>query len=65
MNRLDILAKANTHSIRKELAAPHFFEGALLGNGSLGVVACTKPDGISLYFGHSGIWAIGMLRCGI
>ena len=29
MNRLDILAKAKMHSIKKELAAPNFFEGAL------------------------------------
>lgn len=58
MNRFDILATARKHSIKKELAAPHFFQGALLGNGSLGVVVSTKPDGISLYFGHNDIWDI-------
>lgn len=58
MKQMDILSLAKKHSIKKELAAPHFFEGALLGNGSLGVVASTKPDGISLYFGHNDIWDI-------
>ena len=58
MKQTDILSLAKKHSIKKELAAPHFFEGALLGNGSLGVVASTKPDGISLYFGHNNIWDI-------
>lgn len=55
---MDILALVKKHSIRKELAAPDFFEGALLGNGDLGVVVCTKPDGISLHLGHNDIWDI-------
>ena len=62
MNRFDILATARKHSIKKELAAPHFFQGALLGNGSLGVVVSTKPDGISLYFGHNNIWDIRIVE---
>ena len=58
MNRFDIPETAKKHSIRKELAAPHFFQGALLGNGNLGVVVTTKPDGIALYLGHNDIWDI-------
>ena len=48
MNAFDILATAKKHSIKKDIAAPDFFEGALMGNGDLGVVACTRPDGIVL-----------------
>ena len=58
MKQPDILSLAKKHSIRKELAAPHFFEGTLLGNGSLGVVACTRPDAIVLRLGHNNIWDI-------
>ena len=58
MNAADILSLAKKHSITKELAAPDFFEGALLGNGGLGVVVCTRPDGIVLHLGHNDIWDI-------
>ena len=58
MNAFDILATAKKHSIKKDIAAPDFFEGALMGNGDLGVVACTRPDGIVLYLGHNDIWDI-------
>lgn len=58
MKPIDIPALAKRHSIRKELAAPDFFEGALLGNGNLGVVVCTRPDAIVLHFGHNDIWDI-------
>ena len=58
MKRFDILSMAKKHSIRKELAAPDFFEGALLGNGDMGVVACTRPDAIVLHLGHNDIWDI-------
>ncbi len=58
MNTQDILTIAKKHAIKKELAAPAFFEGALLGNGALGVVVCSRPDGIVLYFGHNDIWDI-------
>ena len=58
MNQLDSICMAEKHSITHELAAPDFFEGALLGNGNLGVVVCTRPDGISLHLGHNDIWDI-------
>ena len=37
---------------------PDFFSGAVLGNGGLGVVATTRPDGIVLYFSHNNVWDI-------
>jgi len=46
MNALDVIALAKKHSIKKDTAAPDFFEGALLGNGDLGGVACTRPAAI-------------------
>lgn len=58
MKTADILSLAKKHSIRHELASPDFFEGALLGNGGLGVVVCTRPDGIVLHLGHNDIWDI-------
>ena len=58
MKPIDMIAMAKKHSIRRELAQPHFFEGALLGNGDLGVVACTRPDAIVLHLGHNDIWDI-------
>ena len=58
MRSIDVLSMAKKHAIRRELAAPHFFEGMLLGNGDLGVVACTRPDAIVLHLGHNDIWDI-------
>ncbi|MEI6167085.1 MAG: hypothetical protein WCS52_07810 [bacterium] len=37
---------------------PRFMEGALLGNGALGVVVCTRPDAVVLRFGHNNVWDI-------
>ena len=54
----DVISFAKKHSIKKDVAAPDFFEGALMGNGNLGVVVCTRPDGMVLYFGHNNIWDI-------
>ena len=58
MQPIDVISMAKKHAIRRELAQPHFFEGALLGNGDLGVVACTRPDAIVLHLGHNDIWDI-------
>lgn len=49
---------AKKHSIKQEKPAPDFFEGALLGNGGMGVVVTTRPDAIVLYFGHNNVWDI-------
>lgn len=58
MRKSDILSIAKKHPITREIASPDFFEGALLGNGGLGVNVCTRPDAIVLYFGHNNIWDI-------
>lgn len=50
--------QAKKHSIESLKPAPDFFEGALLGNGGMGVVVTTRPDAVVLYFGHNNIWDI-------
>ena len=49
---------AQTHPILAEGPAPDFFEGALIGNGGLGAVVCTRPDAIVIRFGHNNVWDI-------
>ncbi len=46
------------HAIVGDRPAPDFFAGALLGNGGLGVVVCTRPDAVVLRFGHNNVWDI-------
>ncbi|MBX3252676.1 MAG: glycoside hydrolase N-terminal domain-containing protein [Chitinophagaceae bacterium] len=50
--------QAKKHTLRYDKPAVDFFEGALLGNGGMGVVVTTRPDGIMLYFGHNNVWDI-------
>lgn len=50
--------RAKSHTMTFEGPAPDFFQGALLGNGGLGVVVTTRPDGIVLRFGHNNVWDI-------
>jgi len=50
--------RAKLHSISSDQPAIDFFEGALLGNGAMGVVVTTRPDAIVLYFGHNNVWDI-------
>ena len=49
---------ARLHPLSYDLPAPDFFEGALLGNGAMGVVVTTRPDAVVLYFGHNNVWDI-------
>lgn len=49
---------AQKHNIHYNKPAPDFFEGALLGNGAMGVVVTTRPDAVVLYFGHNNVWDI-------
>lgn len=49
---------AAKHPIIADKPVPGFFEGALLGNGALGVVVTTRPDAICLHFGHNNVWDI-------
>jgi len=50
--------RAKLHPLTSDHPAVDFFEGALLGNGAMGVVVTTRPDGILLYFGHNNVWDI-------
>jgi hypothetical protein len=55
---MNSITQAKKHPIVFSKPAPNFFEGGLLGNGGLGVVVTTRPDGIVLYFGHNNVWDI-------
>ncbi|MEK8128288.1 hypothetical protein WMW72_10270 [Paenibacillus filicis] len=50
--------QAGQHPIQFDGPAPDFFEGALLGNGGLGVVVTTRPDAVLLHLGHNNVWDI-------
>lgn len=50
--------RAKLHPIKFDKPAVDFFQGALLGNGAMGVVVTTRPDGILIYFGHNNVWDI-------
>ena len=52
------IEQAKLYPIVADKPAPDFFSGALLGNGGLGVVVCTRPDAVVLYFGHNNVWDI-------
>jgi hypothetical protein len=53
---LDPLAVAATHPIVFDRPGPTFFSGALLGNGGLGALVCTRSDAIMIHFGHNDVW---------
>lgn len=50
--------RAKLHSLSYDRPAPDFFEGAILGNGAMGVIVTTRPDAVVLYFGHNNVWDI-------
>lgn len=50
--------RAKLHPITMNKPAIGFFDGALLGNGGMGVVVTTRPDAIVIYFGHNNVWDI-------
>ena len=54
----DSVARAAAHPIELSRPAPDFFSGALLGNGGLGAVVCTRPDAVLVHFGHNNVWDI-------
>ncbi|MDR1897961.1 MAG: glycoside hydrolase N-terminal domain-containing protein [Prevotellaceae bacterium] len=54
----DAVAKARSHPIELNKPAVNFFEGAVLGNGGLGVVVATRPDAVVFHFGHNNVWDI-------
>ena len=49
---------ASQHSIVRDSPSVDFFEGALLGNGAMGVVVRNRPDAIVIHFGHNNVWDI-------
>jgi alpha-L-fucosidase 2 len=51
----DPVARAARHAIKRNQPAPEFMDGAVLGNGHLGVVVTTRPDSVKLYFGHNSV----------
>ena len=55
---IDPLERAARHPITRDRPGPDFFEGALLGNGGLGAVVTTRPDGVVVHFGHNNVWDI-------
>jgi len=50
--------QARLHPIELNKPAVDFFEGAVLGNGGMGVVVTTRPDAIQFHFGHNNVWDI-------
>jgi hypothetical protein len=50
--------RAKEHALVFDGPAPNFFQGALLGNGALGVVVTTRPDAVVLRFGNNNVWDI-------
>jgi alpha-L-fucosidase 2 len=50
--------RAARHSLDCKKPAVNFFEGALLGNGGLGAVVTTRPDGVAIHLGHNNVWDI-------
>ncbi|KAA6301104.1 MAG: hypothetical protein EZS26_002752 [Candidatus Ordinivivax streblomastigis] len=56
--KMDVVKRAHRHPIVLNKPAVNFFEGALLGNGGMGVVVTTRPDAISFHFGHNSVWDI-------
>jgi len=57
-NNLSSFERAKLHPIVFNRPVINFFDGALLGNGGLGVVVTTRPDGILIHFGHNNVWDI-------
>ncbi len=50
--------RAAMHPIEMNKPAQDFFEGAVLGNGGMGVIVCTRPDSLLIHFGHNDIWDV-------
>ena len=50
--------KSHHHPIIYDKPSVNFFEGAVLGNGAMGVVVTARPDAICFHFGHNNVWDI-------
>lgn len=55
VNPVDI---ARRHPILYNRPSINFFEGAVLGNGGMGVVITARPDAICFHFGHNNVWDV-------
>jgi len=55
---LDGFEIARRHAIVRTLPTPNFFEGMLMGNGDIGVVATVRPDALGLHIGKEDSWDI-------
>lgn len=49
---------AKRHLLVRTIPCPDFFEGALLGNGDVGVCAVVRPDALGLHLGKNDVWDI-------
>ena len=58
----DVAVIAKLYPIEMNKPAVNFFEGALLGNGGMGVVITTRPDAVLLHFGHNNVWDIRLFE---
>ena len=58
MTSLDSQSQAARHGLRRTGPSVRFMEGALLGNGGMGVVVCVRPESIVMHFGHNDVWDI-------
>ena len=55
---LDSTVIARRHLIVNTVPTPNFFEGALLGNGDVGVCVTLRPDALGLHIGKEDSWDI-------
>jgi len=58
LSAISSIERAAEHPIVSNRPAVDFFEGAVLGNGGLGVIVTTRPDAVEIYFGHNDVWDI-------
>ncbi len=58
LSRLDAVAVARRHPLRRTQPTPDFFEGLLLGNGDIGVCVTVRPDAMGIHIGKNDVWDI-------
>jgi len=54
----EAINRASLHPIEYNKPSINFFEGAVLGNGGMGVIVTARPDAICFHFGHNNVWDI-------
>ena len=54
-SNFDPVERAAKHTIARDTPATNFFEGAVLGNGHMGIIVTTRPDSVKIYFGHNSV----------